>query len=151
MPDQPLRGVLNACDLYAKQAVTKLAHEAALDHISKWQFKKITKIPPRRRKTEMAIDITTAVAVAATLVMFYAVWRVIILRRDIPGGMVGRHWNLLAVLVILFAAGYLGMPFAGQLSREVLQLIVALIFLFGAIYVVITINLIHKVIRVLSE
>jgi len=99
----------------------------------------------------MNVDATLVASAAAILVMLYALWRVISLRREIPGGVVGRTWNILIALVVLFAVGYVAMPLLGELSAEVLRLAVSLIFLFGAIYVVITIGLIHKIIRVLSE
>jgi hypothetical protein len=42
------------------------------------------------------------------------------------------------------------MPFLGELSEVMLRYVVALIFFFGAIYVAITIKLIHTVIKELS-
>jgi len=97
----------------------------------------------------LKLDVTLIVTIAAILVMLYALWRVISLKSQIPGGMVGRNWNILLLLVVLFAVGYIAMPFLGQLSAEVLRLVVGLIFLFGAIYVVITITLIHRIIEAL--
>lgn len=99
----------------------------------------------------MQIDLSLIIIIAAILVMLYALIQVITLKRHIPGGMVGKNWNYLLALVVLFAAGYSAMPFLGDVPKDTLQLIVAGIFLFGAIYVVITIKLIHNVIRVLSE
>lgn len=99
----------------------------------------------------MQIDTILLVSVAAILVMLYALWQVIRLKREVPGGVVGRTWNVLIALVVLFAVGYVAMPLLGELSAELLRLAVSLIFLFGAVYVVITIRLIHRVIRVLSE
>lgn len=99
----------------------------------------------------MGVNLTTILTWASIAVMLFALYRVISLKREIPGGMVGKNWNYLMGLVILFAGGYVAIPFLGELSKELLQLAVAGIFLFGAIYVVITINLIMNVIRVLSE
>jgi len=99
----------------------------------------------------MKLDVTMLVSVAAILIMLYALWRVISLKSQIPGGMVGRNWNVLLLLVVMFAVGYVAMPFLGQLSAEVLRLVVGLIFLFGAIYVVITITLIHRIIEALRS
>jgi len=95
----------------------------------------------------MKLDITMVVSLAAILVMLYALWRVISLKSQLPDGMVGRNWNVLLLLVVLFAVCYVAMPFLGQLSAEVLRLVVGLVFLFGAIYVVITITLIHRIIE----
>jgi len=99
----------------------------------------------------MSVDLVIVVTGAAILVMLYALWMVISLKKNIPGGMVGKYWNLLLILVVLFAGGYIAMPFLGTLDVDLLRMAVALIFLFGAIYVVITINLINKVIKALSE
>ena len=99
----------------------------------------------------MEFSISASLTWLSIAVMLFALYRVINLKREIPGGMVGKYWNYLTTLVILFAAGYVAIPFLGELSKEILQLVVAGIFLFGAVYVVITINLITNVIRVLSE
>jgi len=99
----------------------------------------------------MNVNLTSLLTWLSIAVMLFALYRVISLKREIPGGMVGKNWNYLLSLVVLFAGGYVAMPFLGELSKELLQLAVAGIFLFGAVYVVITINLIMNVIRVLSE
>ena len=99
----------------------------------------------------MRIDFVLLITIAAIVVMFYCLWLLLSLKKQIPGGMVGRQWRVLEVLVWLFALGYLTTPFANLLSEQMLRLIVAVIFLFGAIYVVITVKLIHRIIKVLSE
>jgi len=96
-------------------------------------------------------SITSVLTVAAMLLMLYALWLVIRLKKTIPGGMVGRNWNFLLLLVLLFAAGYIAMPFLSNVPPEILILAVAGIFLFGAVYVIITIKLIYRIIRVLAE
>ncbi len=88
---------------------------------------------------------------AAIAAMLYCLWLVVSLRRSVPGGVVGSKWNQLTALVALFAVGYLAMPFFRQLPVATLQLIVALVFLFGAVYVMITIRLIHAIIRELAD
>jgi len=99
----------------------------------------------------MGITLSTILTWIAIAIILFALYRVISLKREIPGGMIGKYWNYLLSLVVLFAVGYIAIPFLGELSKELLQLVVAGIFLFGAVYVVITINLIMNVIRVLSE
>lgn len=99
----------------------------------------------------MRIDIVLLITIAAIVVMFYCLWLLLTLKKQIPGGMVGKQWRVLEVLVWLFTLGYLTTPFANLLSEQMLRLIVSVIFLFGAIYVVITVKLIHRIIRVLSE
>jgi hypothetical protein len=97
------------------------------------------------------IDITLWINIAAILVMLYCFWLVLALKKQVPGGVIGRTWNFLVLLVTLFTIGYLASPFYGVLPIETMRLIAALIFFFGAIYVVITVKLIHRVIKILSE
>lgn len=87
----------------------------------------------------------------AILAILYSLWLVLSLKRSVPGGVVGRQWNILIALVALFTVGYLAIPWFGRLPLDTLRFIVALIFLFGAVYVIITIRLIHTVIRALAE
>lgn len=87
----------------------------------------------------------------AVVTMLYALWQVFALKKHIPGGVVGKSWKSLAILVALFAVGYLAMPFMGRLPPDELYLIVGIIFLFGAIYVVMTISLIKRIILTLTE
>lgn len=96
-------------------------------------------------------NVTNVIIIAAMLLMLYALWLVIRLKKQIPGGMVGKNWNFLLALVLLFAAGYIAMPFLANVPPEILILAVAGIFLFGAIYVIVTIQLIYRIIRVLAE
>lgn len=98
----------------------------------------------------MRIDVVLLITVAAILVMFYCLWLLLSLKKEIPGGIVGKQWRILEMLVWLFALGYLATPFANLLPEQMLRLIVSVIFLFGAIYVVITVKLIHRIIKELS-
>ncbi len=99
----------------------------------------------------MNINITTVLNVLAILIMFYCLYLVLTLKSSIPGGMVGKQWNVLTMLVALFSIGYLTTPFFDQLPTEIQRLVVSGIFVFGAIYVLITIRLIFNVIRELTE
>lgn len=96
-------------------------------------------------------NITLPITAVAVVIMLYALWRVIALKQHIQGGVVGRRWKILAALVLLFAVGYLAVPFMGELPPETLRIVVAVIFLFGAVYVVVTISLIRRIILALSE
>lgn len=96
-------------------------------------------------------NIILIVTVLAVITMLYALWQVFALKQHIQGGMVGRRWRILASLVLLFAVGYIAMPFMGQLPPETLRVVVAVIFLFGGVYVVVTISLIKRIILTLSE
>ncbi len=64
--------------------------------------------------------------------------------------MIGKKWNFLLLLVILFTCGYMTSPFFGLIPADLLKLIIQLIFFFGAIYVVITIKLIFRIIQELT-
>lgn len=99
----------------------------------------------------MDFNITTILNFTAILMMFYCLYLVLSLKSSIPGGMVGKRWNFLSMLVVLFTVGYLSTPFFDQLPEDILRLVVSFIFLFGAIYVVVTVRLIFNIIRELTE
>ena len=98
----------------------------------------------------MKIDITFFISIAAIAVMLYCLYLVTSLKQKVPGGIVGKKWNFLMALVSLFTVGYLSTPFFGIIPEDVLRLIVSGIFLFGAIYVLITVKLIYQIIKELS-
>lgn len=79
--------------------------------------------------------------------MIYALVRVVSLNKRIPGGTVGSTWKVLSSLIALFTIGYLTTPFFPMLPDMYKQLIVGFIFLAGAIFVVIVVNLFYKVIK----
>lgn len=99
----------------------------------------------------MKFDAAFFISIAAILVMIYCLFLVLSLKRNIQGGVVGRTWNILTVLVALFTAGYFVTPFFGMLPPETIKLFVSLIFLFGAIYVVVTVRLIYRIIDELAS
>ncbi len=99
----------------------------------------------------MDINVTTVLNIVAILIMFYCLYLVLSLKSSIPGGMVGKHWNFLTMLVSLFSIGYLTTPFFDQLPVNIQHLVVSFIFVFGAIYVLVTVRLIFNVIRELTE
>jgi hypothetical protein len=100
--------------------------------------------------SKMKFDISTAISVVAILVMFYCLFLTLKLGKQVPGGVVGKNWKFLSTLVVLFTAGYLTTPFFSLLPPELVSLMVSLIFFFGAIYVVITVKLIYRIIEELS-
>jgi hypothetical protein len=97
------------------------------------------------------IDITFFISVVAIAIMLYCLYLVVTLKQDVPGGIVGKKWNFLTALVLMFSVGYLSTPFFGIIPEDILRLIVSGIFFFGAIYVVITVKLIYQIIKELSE
>ena len=98
----------------------------------------------------MHVDASVIISVLAIIVMAVCLFQVLSLRKTVPGGIVGRTWKQLTVLVMLFSVGYLVTPFFSYIPPAIVAPIVALIFLFGAIYVWITIRLIHRVISELA-
>lgn len=99
----------------------------------------------------MDFNVTTVLNFTAILVMFYSLYLVLSLKSRIPGGMVGKRWSFLTLLVFMFSIGYLATPFFDRLPTEILKLVVSCIFIFGAVYVVVTIRLIFNIILELSE
>jgi len=96
-------------------------------------------------------DISLIISFAAILVMIFCLIQVYTLKARIPGGVIGKRWNFLVMLVVLFSVGYLATPFFGALPAELMRLIASLIFFFGAIYVLITVKLIYQIIQELTE
>ena len=91
------------------------------------------------------------ISLLSAMTMLYALWSVITLKKNVPGGLIGKKLTGLVALVILFAISYIMVPFLGQLSQETLTLSMNIILLFGAIYVVATISLIKRIIQTLSD
>jgi len=98
----------------------------------------------------MNFDISTVISIAAILVMFYCLFLVLKLGKQVPGGVVGKNWKFLTFLVVLFTLGYLTTPFFSMLPPQFVGVMASLIFFFGAIYVVITVKLIYRIIEELS-
>ncbi|MDH5206433.1 MAG: hypothetical protein OEW36_12295 [Hylemonella sp.] len=92
-----------------------------------------------------------SINIAAIAVMLVCLLTVFRLRANIPGGVVGKQWSLLTILVTLFTLGYLATPLFTSLPPEVINLLVALIFFFGAVYVWITIRLIYRIIEEMTS
>ena len=99
----------------------------------------------------MELNLATFISIAAILVILFCLYSVIALGQSIPGGVVGKQWRFLTFLVAMFTVGYLLTPFFGMLPPQLINIIVSLIFFFGAIYVLITIRLIHRIISELTE
>jgi len=95
----------------------------------------------------MESQVILGLNIAAIVVMLVCMYLVYSLRSKIPGGVVGKQWGILTLLVTLFTVGYFITPFFTQLPPNVINMIVALIFLFGAVYVLITVRLIFRVIE----
>ncbi len=86
-------------------------------------------------------------SVSSIVVMLYALYNVFIFRRKVPGGKVKSTWNILAGLIVMFSVGYLSTPFFRLLPQEIKDVLVGVIFLAGAIFVVIVIKLFFKIVE----
>lgn len=96
------------------------------------------------------LDLITVISLFSIVIMFYALWLVVHLKREVPAGVVSRVWNILIILILFFSLGYLTTPFFRFIPEDVMRLVAAFIFFFGAIYVVMTVRLTYRVIRGLS-
>jgi hypothetical protein len=96
-------------------------------------------------------DIPFFISVAAIIVMFYCLVLVISHKKNVSGGMIGKKWNFLLTLVVLFTFGYMSTPFFGMIPEGLLRFIAGFIFFFGAIYVVITVKLIYNIITTFAK
>ena len=86
-------------------------------------------------------------SVTAIVVMLYALYSSFVLKHKIPGGKVKATWNTLSGLIIMFTVGYLSTPFFRMLPPEIKDILVGVIFLAGAIFVVIVIKLFYKIVE----
>ncbi|HET8542685.1 MAG TPA: hypothetical protein VFL83_22615 [Anaeromyxobacter sp.] len=92
------------------------------------------------------------VAAVAIVVMALNVVQAIRLRRAIVGGEVGAKWSLLTVLIGFFFVGYLFSPLAiyFRLPKEILDLMMFAVFLFGAVFVLYVIGIIRDTLAFLK-
>jgi len=99
----------------------------------------------------MTPTLILVINIAAIVVMLVCLVTVYKLRANIPGGVVGKQWGYLTSLVTLFTLGYFVTPFFTMLPTQIINLVVALIFLFGAVYVLITVRLIYRIIEEMTS
>lgn len=98
----------------------------------------------------LRLDAALLINLLGIIIMIFGLVQILMLRKKIPGGLVGRHWAILTALVAMFTASYLATPFFGTLPPESIRMIVAFVFLFGAIYVNITVRLLYRIIEELA-
>lgn len=89
-------------------------------------------------------------SLSAIIVMLYALYRVNVLRKKVPGGVVRSTWNFLTALIVMFTVGYFTTPFFPLLPEVAQRLVVGAIFLAGAVFVVIVINLFYRIVSELG-
>ena len=84
---------------------------------------------------------------AAVVTMLFALGLAFRLRRVARGGKVGRVVNLLTVFIALFLTSYLCGPIFPRLSAAAVSLFTALVFLAGAVFVVIVLRVLDSLVR----
>jgi hypothetical protein len=87
------------------------------------------------------------ISLSAICIIFYALFRVIILNKKIPGGIVKEYWRLFYYLIGLLAIGSMSILLFPKLPETSKELIGAIIALAGAIFVVKVVNLLFKIIK----
>jgi len=91
--------------------------------------------------------LTLIISLIAIGVIFYALLRAASLNKKIPGGIVKECWRLLYYLIGVMAVGYLTMLLFPTLPESSREIVVAIIYLVGAVFIVKVINLLHKIAR----
>jgi len=99
----------------------------------------------------MLIAYYTIIA-CAIVTMIIGLKMVVGLRKMAPGGTIGKAVNWMLVLILSFVLGYFLTPFMPRMSMELSLLFTALIFFFGAVFVVVVLWLIRNLIeKVMAE
>jgi hypothetical protein len=78
------------------------------------------------------------------------VFKAYTLKKSIVGGELGEKWNYSFYLIIFFFIGYIVSPLILRISPEYKDIIISLVFLFGALFVLIMISILISVITVLK-
>ncbi|HWR72514.1 MAG TPA: hypothetical protein VN604_05060 [Nitrospirota bacterium] len=91
-------------------------------------------------------DLFTIVSGIAIMIMAVAVWKAFEYKTVMPAGKVKRTWRLLIALIIFFFFGYIILPFFVLIPESSKDTIVAFLFFFGAVYVLVTLNLIVRIV-----
>lgn len=94
------------------------------------------------------ITIYYIISVLAICVMAINVYKAFNLKKSIMGGELGEKWNYSFYLIIFFFIGYIVSPLILRISPEYKDIIISLVFLFGAIFVFIMISILISVITV---
>ncbi len=93
----------------------------------------------------MMLYLAYGLSFLAIVVMAANVYFATQLKRSILGGEVGKKWNLLTTLIVVFFFGYLASPLVlvFELGIEVMSVLVFAVFLFGAVFVWVVIGIIR--------
>ncbi len=87
----------------------------------------------------------------AIVLMFIGLAMALRLRKTATGGVIGKVVNLIIGLIVLFMLGYVAAPFMPLLSQETSLLLVGIIFFFGAVYVVLVLWIIRRLVKQVKE
>jgi hypothetical protein len=92
-------------------------------------------------------QLSMLISLSAISITFYALYRVIVLNRKIPGGIVKQYWRLFYYLIGLLIIGFMAtflFPTLPEASRE---LIISIISLAASVFILKVINLFYKIIK----
>ena len=98
----------------------------------------------------LGFDLFTVISGLGIITMLFALLNVIEYKKFIPRGMVSKVWNNIIALIAFFFIIYLNFPFFILLSQQAKDIIVAFIFFFGAMYVLINIRLVYRIIMIMK-
>ena len=90
--------------------------------------------------------VSYGLSIAAILVMVVNVIFAFRLRRALIGGEVARRWGLLTNMILFFLFGYIASPLllVFNVPVEIMGLAVFLVFLFGAVFVLVVMRIIRE-------
>ena len=94
----------------------------------------------------LGFDLFTVISGLGIITMLFALLNVIEYKKSIKNGVIVGAWNRIIVLVSILFIIYLTIPFFILLSQTTKDIIVAFIFLFGSMYVLINIRLVYRII-----
>jgi hypothetical protein len=87
------------------------------------------------------------ISLAAVCITFYALFKVVMLNKRIPGGIVKQYWRLLYYLIGLLIVGFMATFLFPELPDTSKELITAIIALAASIFVLKVIHLFYKIIK----
>ena len=98
----------------------------------------------------LGFDLFTVISGLGIITMLFALLNVIEYKKCITGDKACKVWNRIIALIAFFFVVYLTFPFFVLLSQQTKDVIVALIFFFGAVYVLINIRLVYRIIMIMK-
>ncbi len=91
--------------------------------------------------------LSTLISLAAISITFYTLYRVIVLNKKIPGGIVKQYWRLFYYLIGLLIIGFMATFLFSNLPETSRDLIVSIVSLATSIFILKVINLFYKIIK----